>query len=93
MGKLSIIYQDLNNQSERILWQVASGQERGWKFGSVTFDITSFLYKVKNFSQSFWVMINIYIGMIELGSVLNQTTAIPPVIANVHHFPTSFAIV
>ena len=48
MGKLSIIYRDVETQSERILWQVRSNQGNVWKYGSVTFDITSFQYKVKN---------------------------------------------
>ena len=47
MGKLSIIYRDVETQSERILWQVQGSQGNVWKYGSVTFDITSFQYKVK----------------------------------------------
>ena len=48
MGKLSIMYKDVETQSERILWQAEGNQGNVWKYGSVTFDITSFQYKVKN---------------------------------------------
>ena len=47
IGKLSIIYKDLETQSERLLWQATGNQGNVWKFENVTFDITSFLYKVK----------------------------------------------
>ena len=47
IGKLSIIYKDLETQTERVLWQVAGSQGHFWKFGIVRFNITSFLYKVR----------------------------------------------
>ena len=46
LGTLSIIYKDLETQDERLLWRVEGDQGDAWKFGSVTFDFTSFLYKV-----------------------------------------------
>ena len=47
IGKLSVIYKDVDTRSERTLWQIEGNQGSGWKYGSVTFDITSFRYKVK----------------------------------------------
>ena len=44
---LKIIYKDLQDQSERILWQVKLFRGEYWHFGSVTFNVTSFLYKVE----------------------------------------------
>jgi len=43
---LKIIYKDLQDQSERILWQVKLFRGEYWHFGSVTFNVTSFLYKI-----------------------------------------------
>ena len=51
VGKLIIIYRDLHTQSERSLWVALRHQNKVWNFGSVTFDITSFVYKVKNSSS------------------------------------------
>ena len=57
VGKLRVIYKDVSNQQEKILWQIQGNQGRYWKFGSVTFDITSFLYQVRHLGVSFKVRI------------------------------------
>ncbi len=48
MGKLNIVYHDLLNLTMRTIWTKEGNQGDKWNYGTVTFDVDSFLYQVSD---------------------------------------------